>query len=114
MHKLCRVDIAKSKRVYQDIEIELRRLAKTLRERFNASTVIVYGSYVHGSLHEGSDIDMLIVGDFEGKFHKRIAEVLDMTWLPIEPLCYTADEFAEMIKSGNSLLKRALEEGITL
>ena len=57
---------------------------------------------------------MLIVGDFEGKFHKRIAEVLDMTWLPIEPLCYTADEFAEMMESGNSLLERALEEGITL
>jgi hypothetical protein len=44
-------------------------------------------------------IDLVIVADFKDKFHKRIPAVLGLTDLPIEPWCYTEEEFRAMITS---------------
>ena len=54
-----------------------------------------------GDFHEGSDVDLIVVGDFPERHHKRAAAILDLTDLPIEPLCYTGEEFAGMVRSGN-------------
>lgn len=45
--------------------------------------------------HEGSDIDFIMVGEFEGKMPQRIHKILDLTSLPIEPLVYTEAEFEQ-------------------
>ncbi len=65
-----------------------------------------------GDFHEGSDVDLIVVGDFPERHHKRAAAILDLTDLPIEPLCYTGEEFAGMVRSGNPFISRALAEGI--
>ncbi len=64
-----------------------------------------------GDLHEGSDIDMVIVADFPEPFFERIARVMAMTDLPIEPLVYTRAEFADMKARGNPLIHEVLETG---
>ena len=47
--------------------------AKEVRERCNVHKILVLGSFARKDLNEGSDIDIIIVGDFKGRFHKRIA-----------------------------------------
>jgi len=42
----------------------------------------------------------------------RAAAVLDLTDLPVEPICYTEEEFAELVRSGNPFILQALAEGI--
>ena len=111
MHKLCRVDIGRGEEAYREIEYKLKELAKVLRSNYNVSRVVVFGSYVRGDLNEGSDIDLLIVGDFKEKFHKRILRVLDLTDLPLEPLCYTKEEFREMLIDNNKFILDLLKEG---
>ena len=71
----------------------------------------VYGSYVTGELHEGSDIDLVVVADFPDPFLERIARVMAMTDLPIEPLVYTEAEFQEMVAGGNALVCEVLRSG---
>lgn len=78
------------------------------------SEIIVFGSYARGDLNEGSDIDLLIVGDFKEKFHKRIASVLGLTDLPIEALCYTEEEFREMIMNDRGFISEVLKEGVLI
>jgi len=85
MFKLCRIDIKGSKK----IDEELINFFKKLKERYNVKHIYLYGSYARNEFNEGSDIDLLIVGDFTEKFKDRIANVLMLTDLPIEPLCYT-------------------------
>jgi hypothetical protein len=46
--------------------------------------------------------------------HERILEVLRETDLPIEPLCYTEDEFQKMLENKNPLILEALEKGYWL
>ena len=111
MHKICRIDIGRGEETYKEIGYKLKELAKTLREEYNASKIIVFGSYIRGDLNEGSDIDLVIVGDFKKKFHKRIADVIGLIDIPIEPLCYTEEEFREMMVNTNNFLSEILKEG---
>jgi len=59
--------------------------------------------------NEGSDIDLAIIGDFKERFLDRSDKILDMTELPIEPLCYTEKEFEEMRIKGNPFVKEILK-----
>ena len=98
MHKLCRVNIGKRKEIVKEIE----RFSTELKKRFNCD-VYLYGSFATGEIHEGSDIDLIIVGDFKERFFDRIGKILELTDLPIEPLVYTRAEFDKM-KRGNLFL----------
>lgn len=107
MYKLCRIDIEKREEVYQELEAFVNRL----RSLYTIHHVYLFGSAAENALHEGSDIDLIIVGDFKERFFQRIASVLDLTALPIEPLVYTKEEFEEM-KQGpfiQEILKKAQE-----
>jgi len=42
-------------------EVEIRRIAQRIAERFSPQKVILFGSYAYGKPHEGSDIDLLVV-----------------------------------------------------
>lgn len=114
MYKLCRIDIGRGNETYKEIGYKLQELAMIIREKYNVSKIIVFGSYVRGDLNEGSDIDLVIVGDFKEKFHRRIAEVIGLTDLPIEPLCYTEDEFKRMISNDNNFIAEVLKEGVMI
>ncbi|HRR39975.1 MAG TPA: nucleotidyltransferase domain-containing protein [Syntrophales bacterium] len=92
----------------------MKELAKELRRKYKVSEIIVFGSYARGDLNEGSDIDLLIVGDFKEKFHKRIASILGLTDLPIEALCYTEEEFREMITNNRGFISEVLKEGVAI
>ena len=92
MYKLCRINIEHSEQIYEQLK-ELTRLLKT---NYGGTKVYLYGSFARGDFNEGSDIDLIIVGQFEGRMPERIKKVIDLTSLPVEPLVYTESEFEEM------------------
>ena len=107
MYKLCRINIEKREEVYEELEI----FVKTLRSSYTIYHVYLFGSAAEHTLHEGSDIDLIIVGDFKERFFQRIANILSLTSLPIEPLVYTREEFEEMKEEPfiQEILKKAQE-----
>jgi predicted nucleotidyltransferase len=76
--------------------------------------VYLYGSFAKGEIHEGSDIDLLIIGDFKERFFERIGKILDLTDLPIEPIVYTPQEFEELKNSQNPFIIEAIKTAIKL
>ncbi len=72
--------------------------------------VYLYGSFAKGEIHEGSDIDLIIRGDFKERFFERIGKVLDLTDLPVEPLVYTEDEFRQMIREGTPFISEIMKD----
>lgn len=92
MYKLCRVNIEDSEKIYS----QLSELANLLKSEHKVKKVYLYGSFARGDFNQGSDIDLIIVGEFNGKMPQRIQKILDLTSLPIEPLVYTEPEFEEM------------------
>jgi predicted nucleotidyltransferase len=92
VYRLCRVNLEDREKINE----QLRELARLLKSKHKAKKVYLYGSFARGNFHEASDIDLIIVGDFEGRMHQRIGKILDLTSLPVEPLVYTEAEFEQM------------------
>jgi len=100
MYKICNLDIRGSEK----INAELMNFIGKLKQRTNIKSIYLHGSYARGDFNEGSDIDLVIVGDFKERFKDRIGAVLGMTDLPIEPLCYTEEEFEKMLRDKNPFI----------
>ena len=106
MLKLCNINIEHSKEIYK----RLNKFIKKLREKFSIKEIYLYGSSAKGILHEGSDIDLVIVGNFNGRIFNRIEEIFKLTDLPVEPLVYTPEEFQQM-KKHNPFIKEVIKTG---
>jgi predicted nucleotidyltransferase len=110
MYRLCRIDIDSREK----IDLELKNFVRELKEKFPIKIIYLYGSFAKGDIHEGSDIDLLIIGDFKERFVERIGIILDLTALPIEPLVYTEREFQDMIKHKNPFILEILKYAVEL
>nr|WP_303716669.1 nucleotidyltransferase domain-containing protein [Methanoculleus marisnigri] len=112
MHRVRGLDLQCREALALRVIEQVRDLAREIRARRHVSTIILYGSFSRGDFHEGSDVDLIVVGDFRERFHKRAAAILDLTELPVEPICYTEEEFAELVRSANPFIHQALAEGV--
>jgi len=110
MYKLCRIDIEHSKELIESVKEFAQRLKKALPVR----EVYLYGTFAKGEVHEGSDIDLIVIGDFKERLFERIGKILDLTDLPVEPLVYTPEEFEEMKTSQNPFIIDILKTAIKL
>ena len=110
MPKLVRVNIDRLEEYYEG----LSQFVQELKATIPVKEIWLHGSFATGEVHEGSDIDLIIVGDFQERFHERIGRILALTDLPIEPLVYTREEFEAMKQEGNPLIKEALTTGKAL
>jgi len=110
MSKLRRVDIKHR----QAIIDKIKEFTLLLKDALPVSEVYLYGSFATGEIHEGSDIDLLIKGDFKDRPFDRIGKVLDLTDLPIEPIVYTDEEFERLKGEQNPFIIEALKTAIKL
>lgn len=91
---------------------ELRALAAGLRKDYPVQAVYVFGSFARGEEHEGSDIDLLVLGDLPGRVFDRIGEVLRRTELPVEPIVLSPQVFEERCRAGHPLFVRIKDEAL--
>ncbi len=110
MHKLCRINIKDS----QDLLERVKEFAHKLKETLPVKEVYLYGSVARSEIHEGSDIDLIVVGDFKERIFDRIGKILDLTDLPIEPLVYTEEEWETLLAENNPFVNKILKEAIRL
>ena len=93
---------------------QIREFLRRLRSRYPEARVILFGSYARGDVHEGSELDILVIADFKQRFIDRIGELIELgpKGIRLEVLPYTPAEFKNM--RGRALLKTILREGIEL
>lgn len=95
MYRLCNINLEDSKKIFE----KLNRFIQRLKHKHAVREVYLYGSFAKGEIHEGSDIDLVVIGDFNGRIFERIESILKLTDLPVEPLPYTPEEFKRMKKN---------------
>jgi len=81
MYEFCRVNPENSDKLIE----EIKRFAVRLKEILPVKEVYLFCSFAKGEIHEGSDIDLLIIGQFEKRLFDRIGKILDLTDLSVEP-----------------------------
>lgn len=92
----------------------LTELAHRLRRELPVESVYVFGSFARGAEHEGSDIDLLVVGEIPGRAFDRVGEVIRRTDLPVEPIVVRRATLERRLQEGHPLFVRALREGVRL
>lgn len=112
MCQLCRGD----NKVSAEVGKEIKSLVHRLIKKFPISKIILYGSFSRGDFHQGSDVDLIVVGDFKGRFFDRIGLVLNeyKGKYDLEPLVYTNEEFKRMIKEKRPFIHSILKSGIVV
>jgi len=101
-------------RARDEILRELKQLATGLQRDFSVVAIYVFGSFARGDEHEGSDIDLLVVGDLPGRAFDRVGEVLRRTTLPVEPVIVSATTFERACREGHPLFSQIPEVGLRL
>jgi predicted nucleotidyltransferase len=101
--------VAHSRQV--ELTAELDRLAGLLRE-MGAGEVWLFGSLAHGEVHEGSDMDLLVVMDTALPFVKRLAYLYRKLRprVATDLFVYTPEEMADL-RVSNPLVRTALRAG---
>ena|SRR5271165_2128348 len=97
---------------------ELASLADRIIDLANPRRVILFGSQARGTAHEGSDIDLLIIGDrsTEKPWNRRreigrIRRGLPFVGAPIDILLFTPEEIEKWRETTNHVVSEALREG---
>lgn len=112
MYKLCRIDLSRSKEIFVKIEEYKENIVKKLKPK----RIILFGSFARGDYNEGSDIDLIVIKNWDEAFLDRIKVLLELNdqKLPVGPIGYTEDEFKKMIKDENPFILKVLEEGVVI
>ena len=97
----------------------LATLAVTLRERFSASEVLLYGSAARDELTDGSDIDLLVVlPEVTWELEKKIIDHCFRAQLEcdrvISTACFGEEEIREGPLRASPFVLHARREGRTL
>jgi predicted nucleotidyltransferase len=94
----------------KELDEELSRIMKKLREDDTVKQVILFGSLARDKdLHQISDIDLIIVKNTNKKFLDRLDEYYVDASETLDILVYTPEEFDRMKE--RPFIKRALKEG---
>ena len=94
----------------------VKRFLNLIIKKFNLKKIIVFGSFARGDYHKGSDLDLVIVGEFKERFIDRIGKIIELndSDLEIEAIVYTEEEFQKMIQERRPFIEQVLEEGIVV
>lgn len=96
--------------------LQIRAIAKKIKEKFNPQKIIIFGSYAYGVPKKGSDIDLLVIMDTNIPVRKQAALIryeLNDT-IPIDIIVRTPQQIEERIKMGDFFIKKILRDGKVL
>jgi predicted nucleotidyltransferase len=92
-------------------------LKNTLKEKFGAKQVFIFGSYAYGEPDQDSDIDLCVITDLNNKrkidvIREIRRELINLISNPLDILVYSENEFEERAGLRNTLEHKILMDGI--
>jgi predicted nucleotidyltransferase len=109
MYKVCNINLEQRGQIAEQIE----QYCQEIVSKLDPQAIILFGSFATDDINEGSDIDIMVIADFQVGFLDRIKLLLDLNHfgLPIEPIGYTGEEFRAMKQARNPFLVQVLDTG---
>jgi len=87
-----------------------------IKEQFEPTRIILFGSYAYGPINPDSDVDILVVLPFQGKAALKSAEILNRTnpHFPVDLLVRTPEQVQERIQMDDFFMREIIEKGKVL
>lgn len=95
---------------------QIEEFGRRIGEEFGTQRVILFGSYAKGSAGPDSDVDILVIGDFEGRSVDKSVEIrmkLQPSF-PMDLLVRTPEKVRERVEMGDTFMREILDEGVVL
>ena len=95
---------------------KIRELSRRIGRQFDAERVILFGSYARGAATRESDVDLLVIGPFEGRSVDRSVEIR-MKLRPafaLDLVVRTPEKVRERLAMGDDFMQDILDEGKVL
>lgn len=95
---------------------QIEEFGRRVGEEFGAQRVILFGSYARGTAGPDSDVDILVIGPYEGRSVDKSVEIR-MTLRPSFPmdlLVRTPEKVRERLDIGDSFMREILDQGKVL
>ena len=95
---------------------EIKEFGRQIGEEFGAERVILFGSYAKGYASPDSDVDLLVIGPFEGRSADKSVEIRMKLrpHFPVDMLIRTPAKIQQRIEMGDDFIREILEEGKVL
>jgi predicted nucleotidyltransferase len=95
---------------------QIEEFGRRIGREFDAEKVVLFGSYARGTITEDSDVDLMVIGAFEGRSVDKSVEIRMKLrpGFPIDLLVRTPEKVRQRIKMGDSFMRAILEEGKVL
>ena len=95
---------------------KIKEFGRQIGEEFGAERVILFGSYAKGDASPDSDVDLLIIGPFEGRGVDKSVEIRMKLrpHFPVDMLIRTPAKIQQRIEMGDDFIREILEEGKVL
>ncbi len=94
----------------------IEEFGRRVGEEFGAQRVILFGSYARGNAAPDSDVDILVIGAFEGRSVDRSVEIRMKLrpGFPMDLLVRTPQKVRERIEMGDAFMREILDQGKVL
>lgn len=95
---------------------KIKEFTDRIAKAYNPESIILFGSYAAGNAGRDSDVDLLIILDFEGKAANKAAEIRLKFHpeFPLDILVRTPQKVRERIDLGDCFMKEIIEKGKVL
>jgi predicted nucleotidyltransferase len=103
----------------REIFDRMKNMSQRLKDKYDAQTVILFGSHARGEETDDSDIDLFVIAPRWERFFERIASVKRLirdlrNGLPVAPIVLTPEEIEKRMKLGDQFIMDILENGVRL
>lgn len=98
-------------------EALLSEITRRIVEAFHPVKVILFGSYAYGTPHKDSDVDLLVIMEYDKPRNEQyvaVYEAAHIDFLPMDLLVRTPAEIEARLAIGDFFIKEILEKGKVL
>jgi uncharacterized protein len=95
---------------------DIQAVGSRIASEFHPQRVILFGSHARGAAGPDSDVDLLVIGPFEGTGFRRSLQILNRldVRLPIDLIAYRPEDVQRRYAEGDPLIREALDQGKVL
>lgn len=94
----------------------IKEFGRQIGEQSGAERVILFGSYAQGKATADSDVDILVIGPFEGRSVDKSVEIRMRLrpQFPVDIFIRTPEKVHQRIRMGDCFMREILEKGKVL
>ena len=92
---------------------QIRQLCTRITREFKPEKIILFGSHAYGQPTPESDLDLMVVMQFEGDLLEQAVTMLNRLnmLIPIDLLVRTPEQIQQRLEMGDSFIRDIMERG---